>query len=88
MILIYYRSTNPVFYSSAQNDTHKDEGYASTAYGMSKVGVTVMTPIQQNMLDKEFPGKDVVLNSVSQSNATISVSWNLKFMLECGFGQH
>ena len=40
---------------------------------MSKVGVTVMTPIQQNMLDKDFAGKDVVLNSVSKSNATVSM---------------
>ena len=40
-------------------------GYPDSAYGMSKVGVTVMTPIQQANIDAKRGGQDILINAVS-----------------------
>ena len=55
-----------MFYLSraAQTGQHEKQGYSNSAYGMSKVGVTVMTGIQQADIDKAFSGKDILVNSV------------------------
>jgi len=50
------------FVESAQNGSHTDKGFSNSAYGMSKVGVTVMSIIQQREIDEQ--GKeDVVVNA-------------------------
>jgi len=50
------------FIESAQDGSHTDKGFSNSAYGMSKVGVTVMSIIQQRELDEQ--GKeDVVVNA-------------------------
>jgi len=50
------------FVDSAQSGKHKEQGFSDSAYGMSKVGVTVMSIIHQRELDAQ--GKeDVVVNA-------------------------
>jgi len=36
---------------------------ATTAYGMSKVGVTALTRVQQRLLDQDKTRKDLVINA-------------------------
>ncbi|CAG5124073.1 unnamed protein product [Candidula unifasciata] len=50
------------FVQAAQDNTLDQEGFPQTAYGMSKIGVTVMSIIQQRQLDRQ--GKeDIVVNA-------------------------
>ncbi|GFR67722.1 carbonyl reductase [NADPH] 1 [Elysia marginata] len=50
------------FVESAQINKHLDEGFSNSSYGMSKVGVTVMSMIQQRDLDKRG-ADDIVVNA-------------------------
>uniref|UniRef100_A0A0B7ATQ6 carbonyl reductase (NADPH) n=1 Tax=Arion vulgaris TaxID=1028688 RepID=A0A0B7ATQ6_9EUPU len=51
-----------IFVQAAQDKTLEKEGFPESAYGVSKIGVTVMSLIQQKELDKQ--GKeDVVVNA-------------------------
>ncbi|RUS78415.1 hypothetical protein EGW08_013829 [Elysia chlorotica] len=50
------------FVQSAQNGTHQAEGFPESSYGMSKVGVTVMSMIQQREMDKKG-ADDIVINA-------------------------
>ncbi|XP_059178425.1 carbonyl reductase [NADPH] 1-like [Physella acuta] len=50
------------FVRLAQDNKHQQAGFADTAYGMSKVGVTVMSMIQQRELDKKGC-QDIVVNA-------------------------
>jgi hypothetical protein len=54
-------------YSDVKADRHEEVGWAPSAYGMSKVGVTLMTPIQQQQFDSDETRKDIVVNAVSLS---------------------
>jgi len=50
------------FVKLAQEGKHEEAGYPNSSYGMSKVGVTVMSIIQQREMDKQ--GKeDIVINA-------------------------
>jgi len=51
--------------SDVRNGNHTQLGWPQTAYGVSKVGVTLMTPIQQRVLDADASKPDVVVNAVS-----------------------
>ncbi|GFR66190.1 carbonyl reductase [NADPH] 1 [Elysia marginata] len=53
------------FVETAQNGTFKEEGFAETSYGMSKIGVTVMSMIQQREMDKKG-ADDIVINATEQ----------------------
>ena len=50
--------------SAAQDGSHQDKGFSNSSYGMSKVGVTVMSMIQQRELDAAG-SDDIVVNAVS-----------------------
>lgn len=50
------------FIDTAQNDKHQEQGFSNSAYGMSKVGVTVMSFIQQRVLNSD-PREDIVVNA-------------------------
>jgi len=50
------------FIEDAGKGDHVKSGFSDSAYGMSKVGVTVMTIIQQRELDKKG-NEDIVVNS-------------------------
>ena len=45
---------------------HDVNGWANSAYGMSKIGVTVMTPLQQAELDAD-KSRSILVNCVSVS---------------------
>ena len=49
---------------TAQDGTFQSEGFPETGYGLSKIGVTVMTMIQQREMDKKG-ADDIVINAVS-----------------------
>ena len=51
-----------LLYSAAKAGNHQEKGYPNSAYGMSKVGVTVMSFIQQRELNSK---DDIVVNAVS-----------------------
>ncbi|CAG5126715.1 unnamed protein product [Candidula unifasciata] len=50
------------FIQAAQANKHLEQGFDNSAYGMSKIAVTLMTSIQQKELDKKN-ADDVVVNS-------------------------
>ncbi|OQV15626.1 Carbonyl reductase [NADPH] 1 [Hypsibius exemplaris] len=55
------KKTESDFVSAAQRGTHQDVGFPNTAYGMSKIGVTALSALQQRDFDKL--GTDIVVNS-------------------------
>ena len=48
-----------------RNGNYKELGWPETAYGVSKVGVTLMTPILQRELTADTSRPDIVVNAVS-----------------------
>lgn len=50
------------FVSSAKDGTIKADGWAESAYGSSKIGVTLMSFAQQRELDKD-PREDLIVNA-------------------------
>ncbi|XP_013077724.2 carbonyl reductase [NADPH] 3-like [Biomphalaria glabrata] len=50
------------FIDTAQNNQHREAGFANSAYGTSKIGVTVMSMIQQRELDAKG-ADDIVVNA-------------------------
>ena len=56
--------THCIIFRATKNGTHKEEGFPETAYGVSKIGVTVMSLIQQREMDKKG-ADDIVINAVS-----------------------
>ncbi|XP_059147326.1 carbonyl reductase [NADPH] 1-like [Physella acuta] len=61
------------FVQAAQDNTHLQAGFADSAYGMSKVGVTVMSMIQQRELDKKGC-QDIVVNACSPGYVATDMS--------------
>ena len=45
----------------------ESKGWPNSAYGVSKIGVTTMSSIQQREFDKETARTDILVNSVSVS---------------------
>jgi len=54
-----------LYCSDVRNGNHQELGWPQTAYGMSKLGVTLMTPIQQRELSADSSKPDIVVNAVS-----------------------
>jgi len=50
------------FVELAQTGSHQQQGYSNSAYGMSKIGVTALTKIQQRNFD-ESDKPDIVVNA-------------------------
>ena len=52
------------FFSSrkAKQNSHQDDGYPNSAYGMSKIAVTAATIVQQRNFDQK-PNRDIVVNA-------------------------
>lgn len=50
------------FIQAAKNGDHEKKGYPNSAYGMSKVGVTVLSQIQHRQLSAD-PREDIILNA-------------------------
>ena len=56
-ILKFYR------FSSAKDGSYSAKGWPESAYGSSKIGVTLMSFVQQKEMDKD-PREDIVVNAV------------------------
>ena len=64
------------FVESAKDGTYEEKGFKSTAYGMSKVGLSALTRIQQQQFDKVYifyfqQGPDLRLQAICQRNKSI-----------------
>lgn len=55
---------------AAKDGTATSKGYPESAYGMSKVGVTAATIVQQAEIDKDTSRTDIVINAVSSVGST------------------
>ncbi|XP_063298645.1 carbonyl reductase [NADPH] 1-like [Pelobates fuscus] len=51
------------FVEDAKQDIHQKEGWPNTAYGTSKIGVTVLSKIQARELDATRKGDGIILNA-------------------------
>ncbi|KAM4047919.1 carbonyl reductase [NADPH] 1-like [Anomaloglossus baeobatrachus] len=51
------------FVEDAKNGVHQEKGWPNTAYGMSKVGVTVMSRIHARKLKETRKGEGIILNA-------------------------
>ncbi|XP_076835617.1 carbonyl reductase 1-like [Brachyhypopomus gauderio] len=51
------------FVSAAQNGDHEIQGWPNTAYGASKIGVTVLSRIQARVLNETRAGDGILLNA-------------------------
>ena len=60
-------------FRAAKAGNHVDKGYGDCwAYGISKIGVTAMTFIQQKEIDQDQTRKDIVINCVSMNLAKLN----------------
>ncbi|CAF1197946.1 unnamed protein product [Adineta steineri] len=50
------------FIKNAKQNSHQDNGYPNSAYGMSKVALTAATLIQQRLFDEKST-KDIIVNA-------------------------
>ena len=51
------------FVKLTKENKHNEHGWPSTAYGVSKVGVSLMTPIQQATIDNDKSRTDIIINA-------------------------
>lgn len=51
------------FVEDAKNGVHEKEGWPNTAYGVSKIGVTVLSRIQARMLNEKRKADQILLNA-------------------------
>ncbi|KAJ8275683.1 hypothetical protein COCON_G00074350 [Conger conger] len=51
------------FVKAAQRDKHKEEGWPGTAYGTTKIGVTVLSRIQARILSQTRGADGILLNA-------------------------
>ncbi|XP_075710709.1 carbonyl reductase [NADPH] 1 [Rhinoderma darwinii] len=51
------------FVEDAKNGVHKEKGWPNTAYGVSKIGVTVLSRIQARQLKETRKGEGIILNA-------------------------
>ncbi|XP_043557189.1 carbonyl reductase [NADPH] 1 [Chiloscyllium plagiosum] len=51
------------FVDDATKGVHSEQGWPSSAYGVSKIGVTVLSRIHARKLTKERPGDGILLNA-------------------------
>lgn len=51
------------FVEDTKNKVHEKEGWPNTAYGVSKIGVTVLSRIHARKLSEERRGDKVLLNA-------------------------
>ncbi|XP_072441721.1 carbonyl reductase [NADPH] 1 [Chiloscyllium punctatum] len=51
------------FVEDASKGVHSEQGWPSSAYGVSKIGVTVLSRIHARKLTKERPGDGILLNA-------------------------
>jgi len=52
------------FVAATKKDEHKAQGWPETAYGVSKIGVSLMSFIQQRDIDQDKARSDIIINAV------------------------
>jgi carbonyl reductase 1 len=52
------------FVEATKKDDHKNQGWPETAYGVSKIGVTLASVIQQHDVDQDKSRSDIIVNAV------------------------
>jgi len=52
------------FVEATKKGEHKNEGFPESAYGTSKIGVTLMSVIQQHDIDQDSTRSDIIVNAV------------------------
>jgi len=52
------------FVAATKKGDHKDQGWPEKAYGVSKIGVTLLSVIQQHDIDKDKSRSDIIINGV------------------------
>lgn len=64
MNILKFHSKSKLYFSfrKAKQDSHEDDGYPNSAYGMSKAALIAVTIIQQRIFD-EKPERDIVVNA-------------------------
>ncbi|KAM9253233.1 carbonyl reductase [NADPH] 3 [Dugong dugon] len=63
------------FVEDTKNEVHEREGWPSSAYGVSKLGIMVLSRIQARNLDEKRKGDRILLN-------TCCPSWVMTYMAE------
>ncbi|XP_008193964.2 carbonyl reductase [NADPH] 1 [Tribolium castaneum] len=58
----FYKSV--ILGMDAKANKHQEAGWGTSAYVVSKVGVSALTRIQQREFDKEAPNRNISVNSV------------------------
>lgn len=61
-----------ILYRAAKDGTYKSKGWPESAYGTSKVGVTLMSFVQQKEMNKDSR-EDIVVNAVSKHLISVLV---------------
>jgi len=51
------------FISATKQNSHKEKGWPSSAYGVSKTGVTALCAVQQRDYEAAHPGRDVIFSA-------------------------
>lgn len=51
------------FVEDTKKNVHEKEGWPNTAYGVSKIGVTVLSRIQARLLNEQRKGEHILLNA-------------------------
>lgn len=62
------------FVTDVRNGNHQQLGWPQTAYGVSKIGVSLMTPIQQRELDADCSKPDIVINACCPGHVATDMS--------------
>lgn len=52
-------------FSDVKAGRHVECGWATMAYGVSKIGVTLMAKLHQESIDQDTTKNDVIVNAVS-----------------------
>ena len=66
-----------IIYRSAKDNKVEEHGWPMSAYGVSKVGVRMMTTIQQTIMDQDKSRTDIIINCVSMEEKTFMLCYCL-----------
>jgi carbonyl reductase 1 len=61
-VLLNFKKQKFFFCRKAKQNSHEDDGYPNSAYGMSKIALIAATIIQQRVFDDKR-NKDIVVNA-------------------------
>lgn len=69
LTMIFYVFSNTAYikfipYSDVKLGKYAEEGWCTSAYAVSKVGLSALSIIQQRMFDKESSNRDIAINHV------------------------